>query len=1059
MPSDKFGNGSEYISTYATLEPGNFGYINSGKTIWLKIQAINKSGEADPNGLSPLAKAASQFLRTNLPSKAYPGSETSEDPSPGEMVKVLFSQVDNLINAVQSYDLTVRQRGWVKTIDTSRSFVRLANPYYKKYGGGLRVKRVRIYDHWNAMTKQKEAMYGQEYQYTTTHKLNGIDETISSGVATFEPSIGGEENPWRVPIQYKEQAAALAPVSMGYVEQPLGETFFPSPSVGYSKVRVRSLNTSKTRSASGYAESCFYTSYDFPTITDKTSLLDNKKRFKPGLSNLLRINARHFVAVTQGFKVELNDMNGKMKSQASYAETDPEKPISYSENYYHVDDPQATFKHLNNTVSVIDIKGKIDNAASIGKDIELMMDMRQQESVTNANNFNLNGDGWTMVTPPFAYIPSLLSLAQREQTLFRSIGTTKIINRHAILDSVVVIDKGSRVVTRNMLYDAETGDVVLTSTQNEFNDPIYHLGIPAAWAYNGMSGAYQNIGLVLDNVTMREGKIIKGVAPAKDTDYFAAGDEILINSRQKTSGTDCNPDIATFPAQSTIYAIDANALNGGTTDIYFVDRDGKPFTGDKISLKIIRSGRRNISAAVGEITMLATPISGDSLKIDASTKVVSAAATEYQQFWKVADKKKAGTVTNCVQQTYAVYAGTGACGPHYYGNDSIGNWFAGPTCSVNGSTDSVFYSIKADAFSSTISKSDANAKANAELTVKGPIYASIQNFCKYGNVQMQRAYIRNNCPVNTVPDTVTYIVPAGKYSATTLTEANGKAAADTAANGQNYANTNGQCRPCNLFFTKKADSDELPSFQAIITNTNTGEIVLNKTFSGISEADLVQCYALTNVIYSIQIGSMETMYTTIGSMEKQTNNTTSQTWLSSPPINVIVSTKPTSVYYNESFTAYFTKNNCGADSTGSSVGYPIAANMTTSSISVADANAKALAMSNTAGQANANTNGMCTSNTQLSISQKGGASPNTAYCSVIVKNSAGTTILSKTIDGTFGLPYSMTLASGSYTITIASMSATPAVQASVNGTIKDISPTAQTWMTSGPPVIIQFWQP
>jgi hypothetical protein len=140
-----------------------------------------------------------------------------------------------------------------------------------------------------------------------------------------------------------------------------------------------------------------------------------------------------------------------------------------------------------------------------------------------------------------------------------------------------------------------------------------------------------------------------------------------------------------------------------------------------------------------------------------------------------------------------VYAGASTCGPHYYGNDSVGGYFAGPVCTGGGNPDTILYSIRADAFSSTISKADANAKANAELAVKGPISASMKSVCGFNNVLMSRSYFRNNCAAGLTPDTIVYTVPAGKYRELTQAAANAKAAADTAANGQAYANSQGGC--------------------------------------------------------------------------------------------------------------------------------------------------------------------------------------------------------------------------------------------------------------------------
>jgi len=54
---------------------------------------------------------------------------------------------------------------------------------------------------------QRAAVYGQEYNYTNNCRGNGDSLTISSGVASYEPGIGGDENPLHVPIEYVEKIA------------------------------------------------------------------------------------------------------------------------------------------------------------------------------------------------------------------------------------------------------------------------------------------------------------------------------------------------------------------------------------------------------------------------------------------------------------------------------------------------------------------------------------------------------------------------------------------------------------------------------------------------------------------------------------------------------------------------------------------------------------------------------------------------------------------------------------------------------------------------------------
>lgn len=673
MPYDSYGAGNEFVPCYADIDLSGGAGVSYGtvtgndKRIWFKIKGINLSADGD-GAYSPLAKAAIQYLRLNLPSKAYPGSEVGDKVSINEAIMMVFSQITNVTEAFSSYDKTAMHNGWASFIDTNKTLVRLNVPGYKKYGGGLRVKKIKIYDNWNVMTSdpntqngQRQSVYGQEYTYTTVKEINGTPTTISSGVASYEPMIGGEENPWRQPLEYTERVSALAPTSMGYTETPLGEGFFPAASVGYSQVRVRSINYKNVKSANGIEETRFFTTYDFPTITDYTMLADNKKRYKPAIANFLRINAEHYLAASQGFKIELNDMNGKIRSQATYGVTDTIYPISYTENFYKVDDQNAETKHLNNTVSVVNQSGIIDDQGMIGKDVEIMTDMREQHSISDGNNFQVNTDFFLAGILPIN-LPSLWFMPQREEDLFRSVAMTKVIQRYGILDSVVVIDKGSKIYTKNLLYDSETGDVLLTRTMNQFNDPVYNFTYPAHWAYSGMGQAYKNIQAVftsdshtVNNITISNGTL-SGVSKYPGMiNYFESGDEIWATGKEKTGETTgssncghsdsvCAQNIySDTKTEKLIWAVDAKKIDpNNTAGMLFIDRDGNPYSAEELDLKIIRSGKRNESAMpVGTISCLNNPIKTVSgqlkLVLDTSANVLATAAVNFKDYWMVKD--------------------------------------------------------------------------------------------------------------------------------------------------------------------------------------------------------------------------------------------------------------------------------------------------------------------------------------------------------------------------------------------------------------------------------------
>jgi hypothetical protein len=658
MPKDIYGEGFENVTTYAQYE--DYGTTTDNTVFWIKLKGthLNKAGDGDR---SPLAKTAIQALKLNLPSKAYPGSDLdgSESLSPEGLIKMMVGFTMNFSSLFVNFATQTRLLGRAREIWLQNSFVRLNNTNYRKFGGGLRVKRVTVYDSWDKMTGQKEAKYGQEYDYTTLKEIDGQITRISSGVASFEPTIGNDENPFREPIEYDEQIAPLAPSNNMYSEYPLGESFFPSASVGYSKIRVHTINAKNVKSATGYQETEFYTTYDFPTITDRTEL--SERKFKSGfLESLFRINALRYLAQTQGFKVETNDMNGREKGMASYPETDPYNAISYTKYFYKVDNEDAEFKHLNNTVMTVDsVSGKINPTAQVGKDVEVMVDLRENFSETIGGNLEFNVDGFVLGIIPVG-VPMVWAYPQYEANRYRSAATLKVVQRYGILDKVMHYEKGSLITTENVLYDGETGDVVLTKTQNEFNDPVYNFSYPAHWAYTGMGPAYQNIGATFNGIRITDGKIVTAGIYKSIERFFESGDEVIVRGiNRKVSETEnkdcdgnnltCRTDVfSNIPFTEKLWAINAAKIQNrkNKTGIHFIDKEGKFFTANTpaLSLTILRSGKRNMPATpISAITSLSNPLQNINgvykLILNDSTRVINTSATSFKDFWRVEDVK------------------------------------------------------------------------------------------------------------------------------------------------------------------------------------------------------------------------------------------------------------------------------------------------------------------------------------------------------------------------------------------------------------------------------------
>ncbi|HMK25888.1 MAG TPA: PA14 domain-containing protein, partial [Chitinophagaceae bacterium] len=545
----------------------------------------------------------------------------------------------------------------------SKSYIRLNNPYFKKLGGGLRVKKVTIKDSWKILTSTDqgntngvpESEYGQEYDYTTTALVNGEETTISSGVAAYEPAVGAEENPFREILRYDDRQP-LGPNERGAIELPLGEVFYPSPSVGYSKVTVRSIHRDNVKSGVGKNVSEFYTTKDFPTKSDHIDFDGNSHyRFKSNpILRLLKIDVREIVTLSQGFRLQTNDMDGKMHTQTSYDETG--KQITYTENIYRIVKTGENKYAFNNLVPMItDPKNNIENL-SMGKEIEVMTDFREHftRAITFNLNFNVNTNLWGPYPIP---VPSLVPPVHFAETGYRSASALKIVNTYGILEKVRHIDKGSEVSTKDLLYDAETGAVLATETNNEFNKPLYSFSYPAHWAYPEMQGASKNIGAVFEHVRFQNGKITTaGVDLNEFMKVFESGDELFVSDHSNAEVVDepgCYPSgpPVTIPKSRDpddnskfvrkIWALNMNKDPDNTESKFlFIDKNGDPYSGADVTIKIIRSGKRNlVEASVGGFTSLANPLRtvGSDLKliVDDETKIINTTANTFKEKWRV----------------------------------------------------------------------------------------------------------------------------------------------------------------------------------------------------------------------------------------------------------------------------------------------------------------------------------------------------------------------------------------------------------------------------------------
>jgi hypothetical protein len=638
------GNDYEYVSGYFDLvDASGIGLVTSNlvggnaQYGWLKLKTVpvgDRENAISPN-VNPICKAAWQFGRMQLPRKVW------EQPDPQgngvEQIVTAMANANLMANIAEFFkgpNRTIRDKGFGRFAMMNKSWIRLQSPDGVKVGGGVRVKRVAINDNWKKMAdptntnnatlpSSLDAKYGQEYTYRVWDETN--QRYISSGVASYEPQLGGDENPFHQPVYFSEEKR-LVPDDESYQERPYGESFFPSPGVGYSRVEVKSLVPSNvTRHATGYTVQEFYTAKDFPTITRVGWLDVQHWRTNPILS-LLRISMKDYLTASQGYVVELNDMHGKPKAVTVFAQGQT-TPISEVKYLYKTDPNDA--RHLDNTVNVVSKNGTVTTAMA-GLDYDFVADMREQHTDMKSGGLNLNAAAFLAGIIP-AVVPTVIPSWSSEDTKFRSAVVTKVINRSGILVRTEARDAGSTAITENLAWDQETGELLLTKTYTDFDDAVYSFNYPAHWAYDRMGQAYKNIAVKLTGLTISSGNV--NITNASS--YFVKGDEVSVESGS--------------------YWKKAWVCTVNTGSISLIDAAGTPIANSSsivnATIKVIRSGRRNMQAvAVGSVVSRNNPLkdtNADGILDLAFEEVLSAGAVEFAEYWSVAPGKTATTSCKC----------------------------------------------------------------------------------------------------------------------------------------------------------------------------------------------------------------------------------------------------------------------------------------------------------------------------------------------------------------------------------------------------------------------------
>ncbi|NWK99583.1 hypothetical protein DM790_01975 [Flavobacterium collinsii] len=317
-------------------------------------------------------------------------------------------------------------------------------------------------------------------------------------------------------------------------------------------------------------------------------------------------------------------------------------------------------------------------------------------------------------------------------------------------------------------------------------------------------------------------------------------------------------------------------------------------------------------------------------------------------------------------------------------------WFTKNNCSSGGYGSNVYYTQNASIVSSQISQADADASGYSKFISDGQAYANANGYCTYYSSAQSASFTKNDCAAGGIGSSVSYSQGYGAV-ASNISQADADALGLSKFNsdGQVYANANGYCTyyssARNASFTKNncaaggtGSAVSYSQAYGVVTSTisqaDAETLGLNKF-----NAD-GQAYANTNgycTYYSVaQSGSFvknncptggsgsSVYYSQNAGASVSNNSQVEADALGIAKFNsdgqAYANANGSCTFYSVAQSGWFTKNNCSAGGSGSSLYYTQNAGIVSSQVSQADADGLGLSKFNADGQAYANANGYCT---------------------------------------------------------------------------------------------------
>lgn len=493
---------SEFIDGYVDIDNTGISVINSNPPK-IKIQLKQIKSKL------PMKQLCIDYVYAHRSGMFNAQDEVINDPLTGDIIEEYLDEAmaKSKLNERKEMD----EGKFCTNLDYAHSFIRLPLPSnIPKKGGGIRVKRLLLFDPFDSNisgSNGESCLYGSEYFY------GDENDYYCSGVATNEPQQGKEENPL---INYIKKSNPKSTYNTNILngelawedddrskyEGPYGETLLPSPSIGYSKVISRSIDTGFT--TAGYSIKEFNTCKDYPfDYTIKTKIDNKETSVKSFLnSDLKMINLTPFAQISmfsnteyyssQGYQFILNRMHGQIKSEATFG------GIFYGPNEFeNATLPlSTTYKNLRTSQNICGSKKEYDyfgigeevpifdkksfvpetynegvlnfEKKQLGEEIEFVIESRK--ITDKLKKMDTEGDLEATLTFPPVFSPSVWGGFQQNNTTNAFSVLNKIISYPVFLKKVTTTVDDVIKVEENIAFDPLTGDPALIKTYDGFNN-------------------------------------------------------------------------------------------------------------------------------------------------------------------------------------------------------------------------------------------------------------------------------------------------------------------------------------------------------------------------------------------------------------------------------------------------------------------------------------------------------------------------------------------------------------------------------------------------------------